>query len=138
MGDVKVSGPTRGAVPCRGRALPGPPAAGAVILRERGERGGAAFSSSVGCSWEKKPARLETITFFKATAFSHNSRAAGSSSASDLTRVFQALLRSEAQQVTADLPHAVISLSACAFPGVCGTLHLPEKKAGSFLWFHTF
>lgn len=68
-------------------------------------------SATVGAEAGKKnPAHLETITFFKAITFSHNTRAAGNSSASDPTRVFQALLCSEAQQVSADLPCGIISL----------------------------
>lgn len=120
VGDVKVSRPARGSAAGRelqslgsDRAVPrrgDHPRVDAVIWKAQGGPWQCCLQQQWGLKLEKNPVHLETITFFKAKTFSHNTRAAGNSSASDPTRVFKALLCSEAQQVTADLLCGIISL----------------------------
>lgn len=116
VGAVKVSGPTRGSVPSSGTS--------------RGGRGSAPSSAAVWAEPGKEnPARLETITFFKAITFSHNTRAAGNGGAADPHPCFPtpALERGTAGNCGPALWNN-FTVSGCAFPGVCGMLHLPEKK----------
>lgn len=88
----------------------GPPAGRCRHLEGAGGAVAVLPSATVGAEAGKKPHSFRNNNIFQSKTFSHNTRAAGNSSASDPTRVFKALLCSEAHQVTADLLCGIISL----------------------------